>query len=78
MSAAADLGNLSEFIDHNYKNVASYLMACGFDYYESNYKYRKFYNDYENNRCIVIDLYDDAERLNKVELVRMIDKVYSR
>jgi hypothetical protein len=64
MSTAVDLGNLSEFIDHNYN--------------ESNYKYRKFYNDYQNNRCIVIDLYDDAERLNKVELVRMIDKVYSR
>ena len=78
MSIAIDLGDLSEFTGHNYKNVASYLMACGFDYYEGNYKYRKFYNDYEHNRCIVIDLYDDAERLNKVELVRMIDKVYSR
>ena len=53
MSAATDMGNLLEFIDHNYKNVASYLMACGFDYYEGNYKYRKFYNDYENNRCII-------------------------
>ena len=78
MSIAVDLGDLSEFTGHSYKNVASYLMACGFDYYEGNYKYRKFYNDYEHNRCIVIDLYDDAERLNKVELVRMIDKVYSR
>jgi hypothetical protein len=78
MSTVIDLGDLSEFIDHNYKNVASYLMACGFDYYEGNYKYRKFYNDYDNNRCIVIDLYDDLERSYKIEFIRMLPKVYER
>lgn len=73
-----ELGDLSEFIDHNYKNVASYLMACGFDYYEANYKFRKFYNDYENNRCIMIDLYDDAERSYKIESVALLNKCYER
>jgi hypothetical protein len=78
MSTAVDLGDLSEFTGHSYKNVASYLMACGFDYYEGNYKYRKFYNDYEHNRCIVIDLYDDIERAGKVEIVTLLPKVYKR
>jgi hypothetical protein len=78
MSTAIDLGDLSEFTGHNYKNVASYLMACGFDYYEGNYKYRKFYNDYEHNRCIVIDLYDDIERAGKVEIVTLLTNVYKR
>ena len=73
-----DLGDLSEFIDHNYKNVASYLMACGFDYYEANYKFRKFYNDYENNRCVIIDLYDDVERSKKIEFIALTDKCFKR
>lgn len=73
---AEDLGDLTEFIGHTYKNVASYLLSCGFEYLECNFKYRKVFNDYDNNRCILIDLFDDEK--DRIEFMIICNNIYKR
>lgn len=79
LTYADDLGDLTEFTGHTYKNVASYLLSCGFEYLECNFKYRKVFNDYEKQRCILIDLFDDttAEK-GRVEFMLLCNKIYKR
>lgn len=76
LTYAEDLGDLTEFIGHTYKNVASYILSCGFDYLECNFKYRKVFNDYVNNRSVLIDLYDDGK--DRVEFMIVCNNVYKR
>ena len=76
LTYAEDLGDLTEFIGHTYKNVASYILSCGFDYLECNFKYRKVFNDYANNRCILIDLFDDGK--DRVEFMIICNNIYKR
>ena len=76
---AEDLGDLNEFIGHSYKNVASYILSCGFEYLECNFKYRKVFNDYDNNRCILIDLFDDmTSDKGRVEFMIVCNNIYKR
>ena len=79
LTYANDLGDLTEFIGHTYKNVASYILSCGFEYLECNFKYRKVFNDYDRNRCILIDLYDEttAEK-GRVEYMIVCNNIYKR
>lgn len=78
LTYAEDLGELSEFIGHRYKNVASYLLSCGFDYLECNFKYRKVFNDYDNERCILIDLHDNSNIEQRIEFVLLCNNLYKR
>jgi hypothetical protein len=79
LTYANDLGDLTEFIGHTYKNVASYLLSCGFEYLECCFKYRKVFNDRENNRSILIDLYDETTELKgRVEYMIVCNNIYKR
>ena len=79
LTYANDLGDLTEFIGHTYKNVASYVLSFGFEYLECNFKYRKVFNDHENNRSILIDLYDETTDLKgRVEYMIVCNSIYKR
>lgn len=71
-----ELSELNQYVGLRYDVVIHYLTACNLEYYEGNYKYRKFFNDYKRNRCVVIDLRNDSPE--RIEAITIKPKAYLR
>lgn len=74
-----ELGDLNEFIGHELKNVEPYFTAQGFKELPCAFKYKRVYNDYAKNRCILVDLYDSNASLEgRVQYVLLCNTLYKR
>lgn len=77
MAKTNDVSELNELIGLKAEHVKPYLYALGFEYFECNYKYRKIFNDYKRNRCLVVDLFEDkSQRIEQFKLIT--NRLYTR